>query len=87
MLVISNLLQHVLHWYIIPIAWELNFDEDVLENFAQFVNIVETAMSHTPKSNEDLAALYNDIWSFLEGFGKLYVQGDPEKVSRFRLCI
>jgi hypothetical protein len=77
----------LLHWYIIPIAWELGFHEEVLENFVQFVNIVEVAMSHTPKSDDDLAALYTLIKSFLEGFERLYVQNDPQKVSRCRLCI
>jgi hypothetical protein len=77
----------LLHWYIIPIAWELGFNEDVLENFVEFVNLVEAAMSHTPKSNEDLASLYNLAISFLEGFERLYVHGDPTKVSRCRLCI
>jgi hypothetical protein len=77
----------LLHWYIIPIAWELGFDEEVLQNFVQFVDIIEVAMSHSPKSDEDLAALYNLIKSFLEGFERLYVQNDPLKVSRCRLCI
>ena len=77
----------LLHWYIIPIGWELGFDEEVLDNFAQFVNIVEVAMSHSPKSDGDLAALYNLVKSFLEEFERLYVQNDPEKVSRCRLCI
>jgi hypothetical protein len=77
----------LLHWYIIPIAWELGFDEEVLENFVQFVNIIEVAMSHTPKSDYDLAALYILVKSFLEEFERLYVQNDPEKVSRCRLCI
>ena len=45
----------LLHWYIIPIAWELGFDDEVLKNFAQFVDIVEVAMSHSPKFDEDLA--------------------------------
>ena len=43
----------LLHWYIVPMAWELGFDDEVLENFAQFVNIVEVAMSHSPKSDND----------------------------------
>jgi hypothetical protein len=77
----------LLHWYTIPIAWELGLDQEVLENFVQFVNIIEVAMSHSPKSDEDLAALYNLIKSFLEEFERLYVHNDPEKVSRCRLCI
>jgi hypothetical protein len=77
----------LLHWYIIPVAWELGFDKDVLRNFAQFVNIIEVAMSHSPKSTEDLASLYNLIKSFLIGFEELYVHDDAAKVSRCRLCI
>ena len=77
----------LLHWFIISIAWELDFDTEVLENFVQFVNIIEVAMSHSPKSDEDIAALYNLVWSFLEEFERLYVHDDPEKVSRCRLCI
>lgn len=77
----------LLHWYIIPIAWELQFDKDVLENFSQFVDIVEVAMSHSPKSTGDLVSLYSLIQSFLEGFERLYVGDDPVKVSRCRLCI
>ena len=77
----------LLHWYIIPIAWELHFDREVLKNFVQFVNIIEVAMSHTPKSDEDIAALYNLVKSFLEEFKRLYVHNDPVKVSRCRLCI
>ena len=63
----------LLHWYIIPMAWELEFDKDVLENFAQFVNIVEVAMSHSPKSDNDLFSLYTLVKSFLQGFERLYV--------------
>ena len=77
----------LLHWYIVPMAWELGFDDEVLENFAQFVNIVEVAMSHSPKSDNDLVSLYNLVKSFLQEFERLYVQNDPEKVSRCRLCL
>ena len=77
----------LLHWYIIPIAWELGFNRQVLANFAEFVNIVEVAMSHTPKSDIDLVSLYTVAMSFLEGFERLYVHDDPIKVSRCRLCI
>jgi Transposase family tnp2 len=77
----------LLHWYIIPIAWELDFDEEVLKNFVDFVNIIEVAMSHSPKSDLDLANLHELIKTFLEGFERLYVQNDPMKVSRCRLCI
>ena len=72
----------LLHWYIIPIGLELGFNYNVLSNFADFVNIVEVAMSHTPKSNQDLASLYHLVCSFLAGFERLYVQNDPAKVLR-----
>jgi hypothetical protein len=68
-------------------AWELGFDMEVLRNFAQFVDVIEVAMSHTPKSTEDLAALYRQIKSFFIEFERLYVENDPTKVSRCRLCI
>ncbi len=77
----------LLHWYIIPIAWELKFNDEVLRNFAQFVDIVEVAMSHSPKLNNDLLVLYKQVMSFLQGFEELYVQDDAGKVSRCRLCI
>ena len=77
----------LLHWYIIPIAWELGFNEKVLKNFSKFVDIVETAMSHSPKSDMDLAQLYTLIVSFLTEYEELYVRNDPAKVSRCRLCI
>jgi hypothetical protein len=60
--------------YIIPITWELGFNGEVLSKFAQFVDVVEVAMSHPPKSGMDLVSLYNLVRSFLEGFEKLYVQ-------------
>jgi hypothetical protein len=77
----------LLHWYIIPIAWELGFNGEVLKNFSKFVNLVEGAMSHTPKSAIQLATMYGLAKSFLEGFENLYVHGDPNIVPRFRLCI
>jgi hypothetical protein len=77
----------LLHWYIIPIAWELGFNRKVLANFAEFVDLVEAAMSHTPKSAEKLATMYQLAKSFLEGFEELYVHGEPKNVPRFRLCI
>ena len=44
-------------------------------------------MSHSPKSTQDLALLYNQIKSFLIGFEELYIGNDATKISRFRLCI
>jgi hypothetical protein len=77
----------LLHWYIIPIAWELKLDQQVLKNFAEFAEIVETAMTISPKSDEDLANLHVLAQSFLHEFERLYVGDDPMKVSRCRLCI
>jgi hypothetical protein len=35
----------LLHWYLVPIAWELGFNQDVVESFALFSNVVEYAMT------------------------------------------
>jgi hypothetical protein len=40
----------LLHWYIVPIAWELGFNQDVVKNFAMFSNVVEFAMTPIPRS-------------------------------------
>jgi hypothetical protein len=77
----------LLHGYIIPMALELDFDWDVLSNFAQFVDIIEVAMSHSPKSTLELATLYVQIKSFLIRFEQLYVGNDAAKIPRCRLCV
>jgi hypothetical protein len=77
----------VLHYFIIPIAWELEFDEYVLENFLEFVNIVEVAMSHTSECNDDFATLYAQAISFLQGLERLYAHSHPTIVSRCGLYI
>lgn len=77
----------LLHWYIIPIGIEVGMDHEVLENFSHFVEAVEFAMTISPRSEEDLAELHGMIKEFLQGFEKLYVGNDPEKISRFRLCV
>jgi hypothetical protein len=77
----------LLHWYIIPIAWELGFNQEVLNNFADFATIVETAMTISPMSDEDLSNLHSLAMSFLHEFERLYVENDPMKVARCRLCI
>jgi hypothetical protein len=38
----------LLHWYIVPIAWELGFNSEVVKNFAVFSNVVEYAMTAVP---------------------------------------
>ena len=48
----------LLHWYIVPIAWELGFNKEVVENFALFSNVVEYAMTTVPRTQRDLAKLY-----------------------------
>jgi len=77
----------LLHWYIIPLRIELGFPAAVLENFSHFVEAVEIAMTISPRSGKDLANLYILIQTFLEGFERLYVGNDPEKLSQCRLCI
>ena len=37
----------LLHWYIVPIAWELGFNLEVVENFALFSKVVKYAMTTT----------------------------------------
>ncbi|KAI0262763.1 hypothetical protein BC834DRAFT_828555 [Gloeopeniophorella convolvens] len=77
----------LLHWYIVPIAWELGFDQEVIKNFAIFSNIIEYAMTTVPRTVIDLGNLFDKIILFLRGFEDLYVNNDPTKVSRCRLCI
>src|ERR1700677_697701 len=77
----------LLHWYIVPIAWELGFNEDVVKNFAMFSNVVEFAMTAIPRSQEDLFKLLDKIILFLKDFERLYVGNDITKITRCRLCI
>jgi hypothetical protein len=49
--------------------------------------MVENAMTISQKPHEDLGTLHALARSFLTDFERLYVGGDPEKVSRCRLCI
>ena len=63
----------LLHWYIVPIAWELKFNPEVVKNFAMFSNIVEYAMTGRPQSQADLQKLYLKAVDFLKDFERLYV--------------
>ncbi len=77
----------LLHWYIVPIAWELGFNLEVVKNFAIFSNVVEYAMTTVTRTKGDLTKLYDKIVLFLQGFESLYVGNDPSKISHCRLCI
>jgi hypothetical protein len=77
----------LLHWYIVPIAWELGFNPVVVKNFALFSNVVEYAMTTVPRTPEDLVKLYQKTVFFLKGFESLYVGNDSSKIPRCRLCI
>src|ERR1700728_1698587 len=77
----------LLHWYIIPIGIELGFNPMLLTNFSDFVEAVEMAMTIAPRSMQELAVLHQLLRRFLTGFERIYVAGDPEKVSLCRLCI
>jgi hypothetical protein len=77
----------LLHWYIVPIAWELGFNQKVVENFALFSNVVEYAMTNVSRTQDDLAMLNAKIIEFLKGFETLYVGNDASKITRCRLCI
>ena len=77
----------LLHWYIVPIAWELGFNSEVVKNFALFSNVIEFAMTIVPRTEKDLAMLYKKIAFFLKDFERLYVGNDASKISRCRLCV
>jgi Transposase family tnp2 len=77
----------LLHWYIIPIGIELGFNSLVLQNFSHFAEAVEFAMTISERTEKELEGLRSLIIKFLTDFEKLYVNGDPEKISRMRLCI
>jgi hypothetical protein len=77
----------LLHWYILPIGMELGFDAGVLQNFSSFVSAIEFAMSIQARSEDDIAHLHSILQKFLTGFEALYIAGNPENISRSRLCI
>jgi hypothetical protein len=77
----------LLHWYIIPIGIELGFNSIVLQNFSHFVQAMEFSMALLPRSESDLDGLRKTIVDFLKGYKRIYVGGNPENISRFRLCI
>lgn len=77
----------LLHWYIIPIGIELGFSPVLLANFSDFVEAIEMAMTIAPRSTKAILELHQLLQKFLKGFERIYVAGDPEKVSRCRLCI
>lgn len=55
----------LLHWYIIPIGTELGFPSLLIENFAEFADIVEYAMTIKPRTPQDLAHFHRRITEFL----------------------
>ncbi|KAF6748073.1 hypothetical protein DFP72DRAFT_820943 [Ephemerocybe angulata] len=77
----------LLHWYILPIGLELEFDFLLLDNFSYFVHAVETAMTVQAHSQKSLAALQETINTFLQQYETLYVGSDPTKILRCRLCV
>jgi hypothetical protein len=77
----------LLHWYIIPIGIEVEFPPALLKKFSDFVEVVEMAMTISPRSEQDLIALHKLIQRFLKDFERIYVGNEPTKVSRCRLCI
>ncbi|KAF9521402.1 hypothetical protein CPB83DRAFT_928297, partial [Crepidotus variabilis] len=77
----------VLHWYFIPIAIELALNSIVLSTFAQFVEIIDFAMTIKPRSEKDLEYLHDLITQFLTNYERLFVANDPAKLHHARLCI
>lgn len=77
----------LVHWYIIPIGVELEFNLQVLGNFAKFAQAVELAMTVKPRTPQDIEKLFNLIVAFLKDYETIYVGDNSEKISRCRLCI
>jgi Transposase family tnp2 len=77
----------LLHWYIIPIGIELGFNSIILQNFADFSEIITFAMTLKPRSKNELLDLHRLIVRFLCNYEKIYVGSNPENISRARLCI
>jgi hypothetical protein len=63
----------LLHWYIIPIGIELEFPPVLLQKISDFVEVVEMAMTISPRSEQDLINLHHLIKRFLENFERIYV--------------
>ncbi|KAH9948377.1 hypothetical protein B0H21DRAFT_805853 [Amylocystis lapponica] len=77
----------LLYWYIIPIGIELGFSPALLANYAKLAEIIEFAMTIKPRSHQELSDMHSKIVTFLSEFQTIYIGDDPEKVSRFRLCV
>ncbi|KAF8881059.1 hypothetical protein CPB84DRAFT_1838325 [Gymnopilus junonius] len=77
----------LLHWYVLPIGMELGFNPLVLENFSQLVSAIEFTMSIKEHMESEIMSLHLIIQKFLTGFKSLYINGNPELISRARLCI
>lgn len=77
----------LLHWYIISIGLELDFNSRVLKNFANFAEAIETAMTILPRTEKDIANLHQLIVEFLKEFEQIYVANNPEMIGQGKLCI
>ena len=77
----------LLYWYIIPVGIEVGFPAPILQNFAYLHEIVEFSMTIKPRTSAEINYLQQTIKHFLMDFELVYVQNDPEKISRCRLCI
>lgn len=77
----------LVHWYIIPIGIELGINTMALSNFADFVNVIEFAMTVKHRTTQELQDLKNLVIKFLTQFEELYVHGRSENIVRSRLCI
>lgn len=77
----------LLHWYLVPMGIELNFDSLILGNFAKFVRAMDYSMTSKPRSEDDLSNLYQYISEFLTDFERLYIGKNPDRNNRARLCL
>ena len=77
----------LLYWYILPIGIEIEMEGSVLRNFSKLVQIIEIVMTIKPLSDNEIEDLQDKINDFLIEYEQVYVGGDPNKISRCRLCV
>lgn len=77
----------LLHWYLVPMGLELNFNSLILENFSHFVQAMDYSMTNKPRSENNLKDLQSLITQFLTDFERLYIGDNPDRNNCARLCI
>lgn len=72
----------LLHWYLIPMLYELGFNDFARNNFIQFVWIIEYTMTIEGRTKDELEKLYMKIAFFLKEFEELYVVESANMLRR-----